>query len=206
MEQSKILIFVGVFVLFLGIARKLFSGSTYNSVDMSSSPNPNYFGPDFSGPHPIMADANQEDEGRAPPILVGADLPFPINLPPLQADPDGKYNRPIVLNYYFKKLDLVRGPDDPSSFCDEFFIQFEEPETQAVWTNEYIVATPAGLQHLLDSEGHDSLHFDGMLIVVPKWNMPDLLKIIMAEVMDKHPTSPTPKENPKKKEAERYWS
>jgi hypothetical protein len=205
-EEVKILIFVGFLILFLVAARNLFSGTTYNSADMSSSPNPDHLGLDFSGARVSTADANQEDDGRAPPTLVGADLPFPISLPPRLADPDGKYNRPIVLNYYFKKLDLVRGPDDPCSFCDEFFVQFEEPETQAVWTNEYIVATPAGLQHLLDSEGHDSLHFDGMLIVVPKWNVPDLLKIIMDEVMESYPAWQKAKESSKKKEAERYWT
>src|SRR5437660_11254015 len=112
----------------------------------------------------------------------------------------------MVLNYYFKKLDLVRGPDNPRSFCDEFVIQFEEPENQAAWTNEYIVATPAGLQQLLDSEGHDSLHFDGMLIVVPKWNLADLLKIIMDEVIEGYGASRTHKESTEKKEAQRYWS
>jgi hypothetical protein len=205
--EAKILIFVAVFVLFLIVVKNLFSGkTTYDPAGMPSSGNAGQFDSDFDGSRVTTADADQKDEGRAPPSLIGSDLPFPISLPPRQADLDGKFNRPMVLNYYFKKLDLVRGPDDPSSFCDEFFIQFEEPETQAVWTNEYIVATPAGLQHLLDSEGHDSLHFDGMLIVVPKWNVPDLLKVIMDEVMETHPSAQPPKENSKKKDAERYWT
>ena len=85
-------------------------------------------------------------ERKNQPVLVGSDLPFPVSLPPREAGPDGKYNRPLVLNYYFKKLDLMRGPEDPQCFCDEFFIELEAPETRALWTNEYIVATPAGLQ------------------------------------------------------------
>jgi hypothetical protein len=204
-EAAKILIFVAFFVAFLLIVKNLFAGkTTYNVADMSSSPNPQLPASGFASTG-TTADANQEDEGRSPAVLVGADVPFPVSLPPRTADSDGKYNRPMVLNYYFKKIDLVRGPDDPRSFCDEFFIQFEEPETQAVWTNDYIVATPAGLQQLLESEGHDSLHFDGMLIVVPKWSMADLLKIIMAEVMEGYAKSAAPKTESKKKDAERYW-
>lgn len=199
MDAVKIVIFVAFFVLFLAIARNLFSGkSSYGPVDTSAS----NIGPAEPGSFPSVS---TEERGNQP-VLVGAELPFPVSLPPRQAYPNGKYNRPIVRNYYFKKLDLVHGPDDPRCFCDEFFIQFEEPEMESVWTNEYIVATPAGLQQMLDSGGHDSLHFDGMLIVVPKWNLADLLKIILDEVLEGYGTSRAPKENSKKKDAERYWS
>ena len=205
MEAAKIIIFVAFFVGFLMVVKNLFSGeTTYKEAGMSSSPNPDLPASGFATSG-ITADADQEDARRSPPRLVGAELPFPVSLPPRAADPDGKYNRPMVLNYYFKKLDLVRGPDDPRSFCDEFVIQFEEPENQAAWTNEYIVATPAGLQQLLESEGHDSLHFDGMLILVPKWSVADLLKIIMAEVMEGSARSAAPKTESKRKDAERYW-
>lgn len=199
MEAVKIVIFVAFFVLFLTIARNLFSGkSTYGSADASAS--------SIAPAEPGFVPSERIDDGRSQPVLVGAELPFPVSLPPRQAYPNGKYNRPIVRNYYFRKLDLVCGPDDHHSFCDEFFIQLEEPEMESVWTNEYIVATPAGLQQLLDSGRHDSLHFDGMLIVVPKWNLADLLKIIMDEVMEGYGTSRAPKEDSKKKDAERYWS
>ncbi len=199
MEAVKIVIFVAFFVLFLVIARNLFSGkSSYGPADTSTSS----IGPTEPGFVPSVS----TEEGQSQPVLVGAELPFPVSLPPRQAYPDGKYNRPIVRNYYFRKLDLVHGPDDPRCFCDDFFIQFEEPETESVWTNEYIVATPAGLQQLLDSGRHDSLHFDGMLIVVPKWNVSDLLKIIMDEVIEGYAASRPRKEGSDKREAERYWS
>jgi len=198
LEAVKILIFVVFFVLFLVIARNLFSGkSSYGPVDASAS--------DIGPAESLFVPSGSAEEGRSQPV-VGAEIPFPVSLPPRQAYPDGKFNRPIVRNYYFKKLDLVRGPDDPHCFCDEFSIQFEEPEMESVWTNEYIVATPAGLQQMLDSGGHDSLHFDGMLIVVPKWNLADLLKIILEEVIEGYGTSRDPKENSTKKDAERYWS
>jgi hypothetical protein len=204
-DALKILIFVGFFVLFLVVARNLFSGRTTYQPPEMPSPYPGPRASGFAAPGAITLDSNTADEGENQPVLVGSDLPFPISLPPRQARPDGTYNRPLVLDYYFKKLDLVRGPDDPRSFCDEFFIQFEEPETPAAWTNVYIVATPAGLQQILDSEGHDSLMFDAALIVVAKWNVADLLKIVMDEVMEGYGTSPAPKENSKKKDAERYW-
>jgi hypothetical protein len=210
-EMAKVVIFVVFFGLFLLLSRKLFSSqTTYNPSDLPPAP---YLDPPASGsagPGSITGSSitpgfPMEDERKNQPVLVGAELPFPVSLPPREAGPDGKYNRPLVLNYYFKKLDLLRGPEDPRCFCDEFFIELEAPETRAVWTNEYIVATPAGLQQLLDAESHDSLLFDAMLIVVPKWNVANLLKIIMDEVMEAYRGSEAPKEDSKKKDAERYW-
>jgi hypothetical protein len=215
-DTGKIEIFVLVLVVFLVLSRRLFSGNTtHDPSDLPPSsyvdPPPSSFGgldfakrgfPEHGFPEHgsvISADARSSSTG-----LVGSELPFPVSLPPRQAGPDGKYNRPLVLNYYFKKLDLLHGPEDPRSFCDEFFVQLEEPETQVVWTNEYIVATPTGLQQLMDSGGHDSLHFDGMLIVVPKWNTPNLLKIIMDEVMEGYATREHPKEDTNKS-SKRYW-
>jgi hypothetical protein len=205
-EAAKILIFVGFFVLFLVLAKNLFSPETTDRPPDVPSSFPDPLAPGFAAPGVITPDSNSADDGRNQAVLVGADLPFPVSLPPRQSGPDGKYNRPMVLNYYFKKLDLVRGPDDPRSFCDEFFIQFEEPETQAMWTNAYIVATPAGLQQLLDSQGHDSLLFDGMLIVVAKWSLGDLLKIVMDEVMEGYGGPKAPKEESTRKASERYWT
>jgi hypothetical protein len=204
-ETAKVVIFVVFFGLFLALSRKLFSSqTTYNPSDLPPSRYPDPPASGSAGPSSITPGFPMEDERKNQPVLVGAELPFPVSLPPREAGPDGKYNRPLILNYYFKKLDLLRGPEDARCFCDEFFVELEAPETRAVWTNEYIVATPAGLQQLLDSEGHDSLHFDGMLIVVPKWNVANLLKIIMDEVMEAYGGSEVPKEDSKKKDTERY--
>ena len=211
MDTAKIEIFVVVLVVFLVLSRRLFSGhTTYNPSDLPPPPYTDMPPTTLGGPGSLISRSAapgfiSEKDQAISSGLVGSELPFPVSLAPRQAGPDGKYNRPLVLNYYFKKLDLLCGPEDPRSFCDEFFIQLEEPETQAVWTNEYIVATPAGLQQLMDSEGHDSLLFDGMLIVVPKWNIADLLKIIMDEVMEGYATREPPKEDSTSKLSKRYW-
>lgn len=178
MEPAKVIIFVGFFALFLVLSRKIFSsGKTYDPSDLP---------PPYPG-------APEDDAHKNQPVLIGADLPFPISLPPLQVSGNGRYNRPNVRNYYFKKLDLIRGPEDPRSFCDEFFIEFESPETGAIWTNEYLVATPTGLKELMDSEHQDGLFLDGTTIIVPRWDVTALLKIILADVMERY-AAPTPTE------------
>ncbi|HEX9255378.1 MAG TPA: hypothetical protein VF938_07525 [Candidatus Angelobacter sp.] len=72
--------------------------------------------PDQSPQPAQLATASQilnagEDRSK-PPAIVGSELPFPIPLPELTQDNDGKYNRPEFVNYYFAKIDLVLGPPD----------------------------------------------------------------------------------------------
>jgi hypothetical protein len=124
--------------------------------------------------------------------LTGADIPFPISVPPATRLEGGGYNRPIIKNYYFKTIDLVRGPEDPHSFCDDFFVGIDDPETGYVGKLTYTVATPAGLQALLEREHYSALFLDSALIVVPKWDLAGLLKAIVDDLLEKHaiPESP----------------
>ena len=65
---------------------------------------------------------------RKATAVVGAELPFPIHVPEIKRDADGKYNRPEFLNYYFEETDLVRGPEDPASFYDHFYLMVRDIE------------------------------------------------------------------------------
>ena len=73
--------------------------------------------------------------------LVGSDLPFPIPLPAIERDPDGRYNRPEFLNYHFEHIDLVHGPEDPAVFCDDFCVETRDVETYHTGLYKYLVAT-----------------------------------------------------------------
>lgn len=189
MESAKLALFLLFFVAFLVITRRVFAGGQPTvSPDLPPAPPPDSW-PD--GPEP-----NQ-------PAAIGSELPFPIKLPPVERHPDGRYNRPKVLNYYFSNLDLKRGPENPRSFCDQLFIQFEAPETGAKWTSEYIVATPFGLQDLLDQTGQ-SLVFDGTVIVVPRWDMAEILKTVLDDMMERY-AAPDEEDTGTQDTSKRYW-
>ena len=68
-------------------------------------------------PEPVVDEpvviATPRSTGKEPAV-VGADLPFPIHVPEIKRDADGRYNRPEFLNYYFEETDLVRGPENPA--------------------------------------------------------------------------------------------
>ena len=170
MESAKLAIYLIFFVAFLVIARRLFSSGGSSYSDYPPPPFPN-------------AANDYRDAGQ--PAVVGAELPFPVGVPAVERLPSGRYNRPKILNYYFSNLDLLAGPPNPRSFCDQFFVEFESPETGAQWTSEYTVASPFGLQDLLDQTGQN-LYFDGTLIIVPRWDMAQILKTVLDDVMERY--------------------
>jgi hypothetical protein len=187
-EEIKVAIFLLFFVAFIIIARRMFSGGP--SVYADSPPQP---------PPDSWDDAPPEKQ----PAMIGAEMPFPVKVPPVERLPNGRYNRPKVLNYYFSNLDLKTGPENPRSFCDQLFVQFEAPETGAGWTSEYIVATPFGLQALIDETGQ-TLNFDGTIIVVPRWDMAEILKTVLDDVMQRY-AAPDEKDSDSRDTSRRYW-
>jgi len=169
LDPVKIVIFLAVFAILLLIGRRLASSSEVHAAQL---------------PRPA-ADARESSavEDSPPQALTGAEIGFPIQVPPVTRLGDGRYNRPNVLNYYFAKIDLVRGPDDRSSFCDEFYIKFQDPESEHVWTDDYTVATPAGLQRVMNSEKFDSLYLAGNVVLVTRWDLRLILQTVMEETM-----------------------
>ena len=171
MQSTKIAIFLLFFVAFIIVARRVFSGGGGTA-----------YAPDYK---PSLPDPPEDLTDSKRPAVIGSELPFPTDVPPVQRLEDGRYNRPNVLNYYFSNLDLQTGPENPRSFCDQLFVQFEALETGAKWTNEYVVATPFGLQDLLDETGQN-LTFNGTIIIVPRWSMAEILKTVLDDVMEKY--------------------
>ena len=167
----KIAIFLAVFGLLLVIGRALaHAGET--RVDSSLPPSPD-----------ISPDAGSDPAGQDSPALTGAEFGMPIPLPPLQMMEDGNFNRPMITNYYFGKIDLARGPADPTCFYDEFFLVLRHPSTQTRWTNRYTVATPTGLSQAMNQNKFDSIYLDAGTIIVARWDLEMILQTVIDQMM-----------------------
>ena len=177
MDPVKLIIFIAVFALLLIVGRVLSSRHSDVIVPPPPSPHPS------PTPHQNYEIAQQETTDRQELAVTGAEIPFPIKLPPVRMEQDGRYNRPHITNYYFKKIDLARGPADPSSFCDEFFLETRDPATEHTWTRPFMVATPAGLQQVLQEERFVSMYFDQPLLIVSRWDLREILQTITDEVL-----------------------
>ncbi|HMF90386.1 MAG TPA: hypothetical protein VKL40_07065 [Candidatus Angelobacter sp.] len=175
MDPLKIAVFLAVFGLLLVIGRALARASE-TRVASSLPPSP---GRDAASAD--QSDSSDTVSDHDPSALIGAEFGMPIPLSPLQRMEDGSFNRPLFTNYYFSKTDLVRGPADPECFCDEFFLEMQDPETQARWMTECTVATPAGLRQVMNQGKFESLYLDATAVIVSRWDLPLILKTVIEE-------------------------
>jgi hypothetical protein len=172
-DPTKIVIFVAAFLLLLLLGRKL-SAMGESRVPMLPP----------EGVRTGTAETSEQEISRGKPVLVGSDLPFPINLPEIEQDADGKYNRPVFLNYYFGKINLQSGPESPDAFCDEFFLQARDPDNRHTFTYRYTVATPAGLQRVMDLEHLPSLYLGTQVVIVPRWDVRLILETVIDQILE----------------------
>jgi hypothetical protein len=184
LDLLKIFLFVAAFLLLLFVGRLL---SAHAETRPSLGPGP--LQPESgsgllqpqSPPGPVLLPTPQTRSERAP--VTGAEFGFPVPIPPLTQDEQGKFNRPYFLNYYFSKIDLETGPPDPTSFCDDFYLQAQDPANEYVWNYKYVVATTQGLQKLMNTEGYASLYFDDPVVVVLRWDLRVILSTVVEEII-----------------------
>jgi hypothetical protein len=177
MDPVKIIIFVAAFLLLLLLGRKL-SGAGELQIQIPPIPEP---------PSPQTLSSNRyeivEEEKEPAPAVIGADIPFPVAVPPITRNPDGCYSRPEFLNYHFQTIDLVTGPTDPSCFYDHLYIQTRDLDDGIPWTNKFTVATPAGLERVMKEEALAALYLDSETIIVPKWNLEAIMGAMVQQVI-----------------------
>ena len=166
MDLTKLLIFFAVFAAFLIVARLLSSGDQSYPVqsDLTST--------EKSGEEVARSNSS-----------TGAEIPFPATVAPVEYLGGGKYSRPILRNYYFKKIDLIRGPENPTAFFDELRLRLEHPDTGYQWTMQYTVASPAGIETVFRTENFDSLLLNGKVLLVRRWNLAQILKDVMDDII-----------------------
>jgi hypothetical protein len=177
LDPLKVILFLAILAAVLVLGRILSSSS---EVHASRIPPP--------GPADGTADAGADDDAVPPDgqrrlPLTGAEFGFPFKLPPVTRLNDGTYNRPNFVDYYFSKTDLVLGPADPECFFDELCVKAQDPVNQQNWDLNYTVATPSGLRKVMDDEKFASLYLDGGAIIVPRWDLANILHTVVDEIM-----------------------
>ncbi len=197
MEPLKVVIFIVAFFLLLLLGRLLSSRAEVLASQMPPPPEPEPVPPPHHAGYDLAKAAavhaqyepnwnslpNAPDgAARAKLARTGAEIGFPFSIPPVVRDDKGKFNRPYYLNYYFKHLDLVDGPPDPTCFCDHFFMVYQDPATKHEWEVTYLVATPSGLRELMQQDNFKSVYLDEPTVLVRDWN----LSLILRTILDEH--------------------
>ncbi|HEX4604850.1 MAG TPA: hypothetical protein VH724_12705 [Candidatus Angelobacter sp.] len=173
MDPVKVVIFVAAFIALLFLGRWL---STFSeSATM----------PSFPGQVPPGTGSDKLSD-RQTAAVVGADLPFPIYVPAIERNSDGRYNRPEFLNYYFEATDLVQGPLDPAIFYDDFYLLVRDIENDHTALYKYFVATPLGLQKALADEHLPAICLEEQSLIVSRWDVPLILETVVKKVMQSY--------------------
>lgn len=175
MDPVKIIIFVAAFLLLLLLGKKLSGPGEVHADQLPGAV------PQQAGQVPLQI-ADGLGSSRSP-ATVGSELPFPVALPELTVDDDGRYNRPEFVNYYFGEIDLVQGPLDPQAFADEMFVETNNPEDDRPVTYRFIVATPTGLQRSMEAEHLPSLCLQEQAVIVPRWDLKVILATVVQEIL-----------------------
>ena len=105
---------------------------------------------------------------------VAASLPFDPALGNLR-----------IRKFYFKKADVIPGPDDPEVFADELHIELYDPESGHAWWQSYFVATPEGLARLLREKSWRYLHAP-QILVFPRYNLEEIRRAVVSRIMADH--------------------
>ncbi len=190
MEPVKVVIFIVAFVLLLMLGRLLSSRAEVHASHLPV-PDPEHHAPQSNvyvmpaavGSRPLEIPDDPDTRPANKQALTGAEIPFPFAAPPVKRDENGRFNRPYYLNYYFRQIDLVDGPPDRTSFCDHLTLVYRYPESDSVWENEFLIATPSGLRDFMNRSDFDSLYLDHATVIVREWNLAAILRTLMEEQM-----------------------
>jgi hypothetical protein len=185
LDPVKILLFVGAFLLLLLIGRLLSASSEVHAQELPHD------GAALLPVQPVDDLRSPQDE-----VLTGAEVGFPFTLPPVTQDEKGRFNRPYYNNYYFSKTDLVRGPADPRSFVDDLFLVSQDPGSGQAWETKYVVATPSGLQQLMNQEQYASLYLDDTVVIVSEWNLGVILRTVVDEDLKRYGAAAEEQQSP----------
>ncbi len=178
MDPVKVIIFLAAFAVLLLIGRMLSSASEVHAAELPR--------PGAPGSAPAVASEGGDSNKQEGAALTGAEIAFPIQIPPVTRMDDGRYNRPNFLNYYFSKTDLVRGPDDPTCFFDELTVEAQDPESEHIWNYVFTVASPSGFRKVMEEENFASLYLDGGAVIVPRWDLSMILHTVVDEIVKKY--------------------
>ncbi|HXE90542.1 MAG TPA: hypothetical protein VNK82_06215 [Terriglobales bacterium] len=130
--------------------------------------------PNSLGPEPVAF-----PEATKPAVpLVGYELPFPLDVRELEAKYGPGFARPNILNYYCRETDMVAGPSDPEDFYDEFFVEMENPEHEHRWTTSFHIATPKGLERVMQEDRSEFVYGDGA-IIVQRFDLATILRAVL---------------------------
>ncbi len=99
-----------------------------------------------------------------------------------------------IVRMYFGTFDLLPGPPDRNSFSDELFVDLYNADSGYTWTASYFVASPQGLDELLQRENWDYAYTDRVFFV--RSYDPKVIRQAVVEQLISTQEKPSPPKEP----------
>jgi hypothetical protein len=131
---------------------------------------------DATLPDSLIYDTTNLEERPVP--VTGMDIPFPFDMDELGAELGKDFERPQIINYFFRNTDLKRGPADTRVFHDQLVVETWSDEYHRGFVSNFDIATPAGLAKTLEDDREEFLYGEGM-IIVPKYDLRNILRAVV---------------------------
>jgi hypothetical protein len=124
------------------------------------------------------------------PLDAASLEPAKIPTVPLPAAEEWKdQSRLRIRQHYFRSFDPEPGPPDPECFYDEIFVELEDPDSGACWTDSYFVATASGIAQVMREEGWDEM-FGTDLLIVRRFDRELILRSLLERAAEQYEIAP----------------
>jgi hypothetical protein len=101
--------------------------------------------------------------------------------------PDSALGTVRITKFYFAEFDLATGPPNSEVFYDELFVELYDADTGHRWMQSYGVATPRGLEKILQDKSWGYLFANG-IIVLPKYDLTRIREAVIARLAEDNET------------------
>jgi hypothetical protein len=166
-DWLKLLGLVGAMIALYLVAKKLSGGEEEcpSQVETPTSTQPSATQADLDAPSESCTVGEQD--GSDQPEKTDEEEVRPKNI--------------VIRDWNFAKFEIQTGPPDLDNFADELLVDLFDRSTGQSWRQTYFVATPAGLETVLDKR-HSNFMFLPQTLVMNRYDLNELRQAVLGDL------------------------
>lgn len=168
--MKALLIAAATIGLFL-IAKRLGGGDSSTSSPEAHS----------DATHPYFEAPEQAESKAAEPAANDNSDQLDQQAEPVAEDDESRPKNIRITDWNFATFEVRDGPPDPTSFADDLTVNLYDRSSDHSWTQSYFVATPAGVEKMLQDKKWKSMFLPPVL-VLSRYDVAELRAAILDDL------------------------
>jgi hypothetical protein len=169
-DRLKVLLIAAATIALFLVAKRIGGGD-------SSTPSPEARS---DATHPYFDLPEQAEPMETDPAAKGESVQPDQEAGPVEDDESRPKNIRIT-DWNFATFEVRNGPPDPTSFADDLTVNLYDRSSDHSWTQSYFVATPAGLEKMLQDKKWKSMFLPPVL-VLSRYDVSELRAAILDDL------------------------